>query len=327
MVETLRKVTGKNPEWTQCFDSLRRLTILSRSKYVDLMKSYFEEGTVEHQEGTPTFAATGFRTVGLLNKEAEKENSAIERKRKLMHQMKTLAESSNWLQSKYQMLLEDPESIHKWTVIREGANLIRLMNRKEQNLTWTKGQRLRHWQAQLLGELDVKGHDDRSVFWVMDTKGGSGKTWFTKYMYNLDPEGTAWLQNGKTHDLVKIIVDQAYCLKLVLFDLCRSNEERINWDAIERIKNGMLMSTKYEVESTIVDSPTVICFANFEPDLKKLSLDRWVVYEIVDHSLYSRAVVGSDEDPHLAERKACDPPIKDLMTDIGAEYGKSIYPV
>ena len=321
LIETLKKIYLKNPEWGQCFESIKKITLMSRTKYVDLMKAYTDEGLVVQQEGVPTFEATGFRSVGTLNKEVERETSAANRKRKLMEQMKTLAESKNRLQSKYNMLLEDPEILHKWNVVREGANLIRLMNQKEKQLEWIHRQKLRHWQGQLLSEIDHLRSDDRKIVWVMDTKGGSGKTWFTKYMYHLDQEGTAWLQNGKTHDLIKAIVDQASCLKLVLFDLCRSNEERINWDVIERVKNGMIMSTKYEVETTIIDSPTVICFANFEPELKRLSLDRWVVYEIIDQSLYSRAVIGSDEEPRLGERKACNPPLDDVMAQLGAELG------
>lgn len=321
LIETLKKIYLKNPEWSQCFNAVKKLTLMNRTKYVDLMREYTDEGMVTRQEGVPTFGAFSFRSVGTLNKEVERETSAASRKRKLMEQMKTLAESNNWLQSKHDMLLEDPEILHKWNVVREGANLLRKMSEKEKQLKWVHEQKLKLWQGQLLSEIDHLRSDDRKVIWVMDTKGGSGKTWFTKYMYRLDQEGTAWLQNGKTHDLIKALVDQAYGLKQVFFDLCRSNEERINWDVIERVKNGMIMSTKYEVETTIIESPIVVCFANFEPELKKLSLDRWVVFEIIDGGLYSRAVVGSDEDPRLGERKACNPPLDDVMTAIGAKLG------
>lgn len=324
LMESLKKVTGRNPEWEACFGKEHKIRLLTRVKYVDLMKIYKEEGKASKTEGRSTEFATGGPSIGLINKEADRETTAANRKRKLADQMQSLAVSKNWLKSKYEMLLEDPEVLHKWNVIKEGASLIRLMNQKERNAEWAKSQKLRRWQAQLLGEMDSKGPDDRSVIWVMDTKGGSGKTWFTKFMYKIDPEGTAWLQNGKTHDLIKIIVDQSVNLKLVMFDLCRSNEERINWDAIERIKNGMIMSTKYEVESTIIDSPTVVCFANFEPDLKMLSLDRWIVYEIKGQDLYRRRVSGDDTNPHLEDAVECQEPIDSLMAEIGIEYGKSM---
>lgn len=325
LMETLKKVTGRNPEWKDCFGEEHVIRLMTRAKYVDLMKIYKENGNIVSKEGKSTECIQGPAAIGAFNKEAERETSAANRKRKLAEQIQTLAVSTNWLKTKYEMLLEDPEVLHKWSVIKEGACLTRLMTQKERNLEWTKQQKLRKWQAQLLGEMDVHGPDDRSVFWIMDTKGGSGKTWFTKYMYKLDPEGTAWLQNGKTHDLIKIIVDQSVNLKLVMFDLCRSNEERINWDAIERIKNGMIMSTKYEVESTIIDSPAVVCFANFEPDLKKLSVDRWIVYEIKDQCLFSRKVAGPDEDPYLEEPVKCREPIEELLESIGVSYGKSLH--
>lgn len=322
MMESLKKITGRNPEWAACFGVPHRVRIITRTKYMDLMKIYDAENKIVYKEGTPTFTLTGTTSIGKVNQDVERETTSTARKRKLMDQMKTLSESKNWLKAKYELLLEDPEVLHKWNVIKEGASLIRLMNQKEKNLEWVKKQKLRKWQAQLLGEMDNNGPDDRSVYWVMDAKGGSGKTWFTKYMYRIDPEGTAWLQNGKTHDLIKIIVDQSVNLKLVMFDLCRSNEERINWDAIERIKNGMIMSTKYEVESTIIDSPAVVCFANFEPELKKLSTDRWIVYEIKDQVLYRRKVVGSEDDPHLDDPVLCAEPIEELMETLGVEIGK-----
>lgn len=323
LMETTKKTTGRNPEWTSCFGDEHRVTLLTRNKYVDGIKTLKERGQIECSEGRSTVTYGGPTSIGLANRQAEQETSSANRKRKLREQMETLAHSKDWLKAKYHMLLDDPEVLHKWSVIKEGASLLRMMSQQEKNAGWAKSQKLRRWQAQLLGEMDANGADDRSVFWIMDAKGGSGKTWFTKYMYKIDPTGTAWLQNGKTHDLIKIITDQAINLKLVMFDLCRSNEERINWDAIERIKNGMIMSTKYEVESTIIDSPAVVCFANFEPELKRLSVDRWRVYEILDQALFRRAVVDGKEGPLLADPVSCDAPLEDLLDSIGVQVGKS----
>lgn len=323
MVETVKKVTGRNPEWASCFGAEHRVKLMTRPGFIDAMKAFAERGQIVAAEGASTVHHTGPASIGVVNKQAKTETNAANRKRKLREQMETLATSKDWLKAKYAMLLDDPEVLHKWSVIKEGAFLLRLMNQQEKNHEWVKHQKLRKWQAQLMGEMDAHGPDDRSVFWVMDAKGGSGKTWFTKYMYKIDPTGTAWLQNGKTHDLIKIIADQAINLKLVMFDLCRSNEERINWDAIERIKNGMIMSTKYEVESIIIDSPAVVCFANFEPELKRLSLDRWRVYEIRDHELYRRDVGGTEDSPVLQRAVACNIPIEDLIDGIGVEVGES----
>ena len=65
--------------------------------------------------------------------------------------------------------------------------------------------------------------------------------------------------------------------RIVFFDFSRSNEDRINYDVIESIKNGMMFSTKYESVVRMYDHPHVIIFANFMPSLTKLSADRWDV--------------------------------------------------
>jgi len=57
-------------------------------------------------------------------------------------------------------------------------------------------------------------------------------------------------------------------------------EEYISYGAMEKIKNGFYMSSKYESKPIIRNCPHIICFANFEPDYDKLSQDRWKVHNI-----------------------------------------------
>lgn len=316
LMETTKKVTGRNPEWIDCFGVPHRVTVLTRELYKDMLSNAQREERVLLIEGTSTADLEDPRSIGRVNRDVNDESSKNDRKQRLMNCMERVANSNNMIKTKFELLLEDPDVIHKWSSIKEGATLIRLMNQRDSFKSWTETQKLRPWQSQLMREIDQLVDDDRVVLWVMDAKGGSGKTWFTKFLYRQDPDGTAWLQNGKTSDLIKIISEQVFGLHRVLIDLCRSNEERINWDAIERIKNGMIMSTKYEVEATIIDSPTVICFANFEPDLKKLSLDRWKVYEIVNGVLGARAVAMAGTEPYLEPPIPCADDVTERKTDI-----------
>ena len=64
-------------------------------------------------------------------------------------------------------------------------------------------------------------------------------------------------------------------------DFTRDVEEYVSYQAIEAIKNGIFYNTKYESKMITYNSPHVIIFANFFPDITKLSSDRWVIRELV----------------------------------------------
>ena len=61
---------------------------------------------------------------------------------------------------------------------------------------------------------------------------------------------------------------------VVVFDLPRSYVPS-NMTFIEDLKNGHVMSMKYEPRRMIFESPTLIVFSNNPPPLQHLSMDRW----------------------------------------------------
>lgn len=68
--------------------------------------------------------------------------------------------------------------------------------------------------------------------------------------------------------------------QVVIFDLPRAKEEYVPYDVMESFKNGYFLSTKYECKPVRFNPPHVIIFANFHPDMTKLSYDRWEIKEI-----------------------------------------------
>lgn len=69
--------------------------------------------------------------------------------------------------------------------------------------------------------------------------------------------------------------------KIVIFDLPRCTLNRVNYAAIEDLKNGHIVNFKYETGSKIFNPPHVIIFANEPPeDLRLLSNDRWVIEKL-----------------------------------------------
>ncbi len=138
---------------------------------------------------------------------------------------------------------------------------------------------LRPWQQKIIDLIKISP-DDRTITWVIDLKGGTGKTQLCKYIVH---NYNALYLTGKSGDmkyLVKQYIDKDICNRdnlICLFDYTRSIENYVSYQGIEEIKNGIFTSTKYEVETVIMNSPHVIIFANFKPVLSKLSKDRWNV--------------------------------------------------
>jgi len=90
-----------------------------------------------------------------------------------------------------------------------------------------------------------------------------------------------FLSKGKYSDIINIMYNTDMTdKKIVCFDLPRNNGNKISYDAIESIKNGLICNTKFETGYKRFVPPHVVVFSNQEPDYSKLSEDRWVVRNI-----------------------------------------------
>jgi hypothetical protein len=71
----------------------------------------------------------------------------------------------------------------------------------------------------------------------------------------------------------------------IIFDMTRENSEQINYSTIESLKNGIVFSGKYESRLKVAHGSTkVLVMINREPDLDKLSRDRWQTMHIEGNS-------------------------------------------
>lgn len=139
------------------------------------------------------------------------------------------------------------------------------------------------WQKRLKNtvERDMITPNDRKIYWLYDTDGNKGKTSMAKWLVLKKDFG--YLNNAKTSDIcfyAKESPKEGY-----IFDFCRSNEDHINYQAIEQLKNGILFSPKYESGTLLMDPPIIICFANYPPDKDKLSQDRWTIKKLSDKDI------------------------------------------
>ena len=142
------------------------------------------------------------------------------------------------------------------------------------------------WQQEILDTVHA-APDRRKIHWIWEPTGHVGKSWLAKYIALT--EDALLLENGKKTDLAYIFAEKPR--KTVLIDLSRVSaptEEGKNFLAgaysfAENLKNGVLMSSKYESCSNIFAVPHVFFFANWEPDMTVWSQDRYAIKEIIEN--------------------------------------------
>jgi len=135
---------------------------------------------------------------------------------------------------------------------------------------------LRPWQKEA-ERIMLEEPDDRTIFWIWDARGNMGKTVFCKYM--IVKHNACCIGNGKSADISYAIQDHP---KIVILNLTRSIEGRVNYAAIESIKDGLIFSGKFNSKMKVFNCPHVFIFANFEPDTSKMSEDRWEIVNLLD---------------------------------------------
>lgn len=137
-----------------------------------------------------------------------------------------------------------------------------------------KPEQLYDWQKKIVKIIE-KEPDDRTIHWFYEREGNAGKTTFCKYLsikYGAIP------LEGKKNDI--LFCAATFASNIYVWDLERSMEEFVSYGAIEKIKNGYYMCAKYESKPIIRNPPHIFIFANFKPDVDKLSADRWNINKI-----------------------------------------------
>lgn len=142
---------------------------------------------------------------------------------------------------------------------------------------------MRPWQQAMM-DVCAEDANPRGIHWIWETAGGTGKSWFANYMGCL--HGATILTNGKKVDMAYIYAQKP--TKIVFFDLSRTTaptEDKQHfldgvYSLAEDMKNGRVVSTKYESRTVFFEVPHVIFLANFPPDMTKWSDDRYLVKNI-----------------------------------------------
>lgn len=132
------------------------------------------------------------------------------------------------------------------------------------------------WQDTVLKILK-EVPDDRTIHWIYDNIGNTGKSKFTKFMeFHYNATG---ITKGKYSDIMNFLYNIKK-LKILLVDLARNTDGNVSFNALEDAKSGSIFNTKYETGKKLILSPHVLVMSNSLPNLTKLSIDRWKIWGI-----------------------------------------------
>nr|QRI44184.1 MAG: replication-associated protein [Cressdnaviricota sp.] len=129
----------------------------------------------------------------------------------------------------------------------------------------------RPWQQGVLDLLATEP-DDRTIHWYVDSDGGQGKSTLVRAVTGTGQPCSAISLSGKVADMALAYTRE----RCVFFDISRTMAENVRHlaDFAEKLKNGMIFSTKYESRVKMFRPPHVIFFSNSPPEPGLWSADR-----------------------------------------------------
>lgn len=130
---------------------------------------------------------------------------------------------------------------------------------------------LREWQREL--DERVSGDaDDRTLIFVVDENGNSGKSFLGKYWLDRRSDVAQMLRIGKRDDMAHTIDEDK---SFFFFDVPRGCMQYLQYNVLEQLKDQLVYSPKYHsVMKRLRVTPHVVVFSNEHPDMTMMSRDR-----------------------------------------------------
>lgn len=142
----------------------------------------------------------------------------------------------------------------------------------------TESNELREWQEVLKTALLDRPPDNRSILFYVDEEGGKGKTFLQRYMLMNHGDKTQVLSVGKRDDIAHAVDESK---NIFLFNVPRGGMEFMQYTILEQLKDQMVFSPKYDSKTKLLARvPHVVVFCNEEPNMEKMSADRYMIVNI-----------------------------------------------
>ena len=159
---------------------------------------------------------------------------------------------------------------------------------------------LKPWQNELMKYIEPH---DREIIWVVGKDGNEGKSWFQKYVKSVF--GTQRVLSGIDIKSNSASIFQALrkypivVADIFLFNIGKSKNkfDQINYDALEKMKDGEAFASKYDSQQLKIRVPNVVMvFSNSPPDVKELAKVRFRVFNINNNQLEKKNIVVDPKD-------------------------------
>lgn len=144
-----------------------------------------------------------------------------------------------------------------------------------------------HYQEWIISMFEYHKNEpkpSRTVNWLHDSIGNTGKSVLTKYLLWKYGDDVMIVPRANAQNMRTVIIDRGPKL-MYLFDIPRTlgkEEHRDDiYSVIEDVKNGTVLSAMYGRDAQLLMYPPIVwVFSNFRPDTKALSLDRWKIFHM-----------------------------------------------
>ena len=219
----------------------------------------------------------------------------------------------------YKMLGEGVVSYQALT--RDMKEEVDLYIENQENFRDVGDVELKPWQESLLEY--VQQPCDREIFWVVGKEGNEGKNWFQKYV-------KSWLGARRVVTGIDIKANSASIFQalrkcpivtadIFLFNIGKSMKkfDQINYDALEKMKDGEAFASKYDSQQLKIRVPNVVMvFSNSPPDVRELAKVRFRVFNINNNQLQKKNIVEIKDPKEKKENAESDSDVDSVLSDL-----------
>lgn len=141
---------------------------------------------------------------------------------------------------------------------------------------------LYEWQKNIVDMCKTEP-DDRSIYWYWEPEGNIGKTQLIKHIVYYFKNAT-YACCSKSADILTLADEN---INIYLLNFVRTSDNNFApYTAIEQLKDGLISDSKLKkkTRNILMNSPHVICFANWPPKIEALSKDHWKVTNLSQSS-------------------------------------------